>query len=163
MATVFGPPSEPIDIAAFLQSAQAVALVPNTDILTELPEDQLCNVLAECRWAILNFISCPSSCPFLSVNDVQKSLYNVWNNPRLSAHLLKEHALAIDSMHVRKNPLKKRRSYLTDPAELPQEVVEMQRELDMVKLDSWKSVFFSYLEEESTLNGTDYSLKPRPS
>ena len=59
MATVFGPPSEPIDIAAFLQSAQVVASVPSTDILTELPQDQLCNVLAECRWPILNFISCP--------------------------------------------------------------------------------------------------------
>lgn len=78
------------------------------------------------------------------MNDVQKSLYDVWNNPRLSAHLLKEHELAIDSMHVRKSPPKKRKSYLTDPAELPQEVVEMQRELDMVKLDSRKLVFFIY-------------------
>jgi hypothetical protein len=68
------------------------------------------------------------------------SLFDVWNNPRLSAHLLKEQDLAIDSIRVRKHASKKRKSYLADPAELPPEVVDLQKELDMVMLDSWKLV-----------------------
>lgn len=75
-----------------------------------------------------------------SVNDIQMSLFDVWNNPRLSAHLLKEQDLAIDSIRVRKHASKKRKSYLADPAELPPEVVDLQKELDMVMLDSWKLV-----------------------
>lgn len=50
MGTVFGPPSEPINVAAFLQSALAAESVSSTGILAELPEEQLCNVLAECRY-----------------------------------------------------------------------------------------------------------------
>ena len=52
METVFGPPSEPIDVAAFVRSAQELgpaASVPGSDVLAQLPEEQLCKVLAECR------------------------------------------------------------------------------------------------------------------
>lgn len=141
MGTVFGPPSEPINVAAFLQSALAAESVSSTGVLAELPEEQLCNVLAECRY--VRFISSPLSSHFASVNDIQISLFDVWNNPRLSAHLLKEHELAINSIHVRKRSSKKRKPYMTDAAELPQEVVDLQKELNMVILDSWKLACFT--------------------
>jgi hypothetical protein len=49
MGTVFGPPSEPINVAAFLQSAQAAESASSTSVLAELPQEQLCSVLAESR------------------------------------------------------------------------------------------------------------------
>ncbi|KAF8628867.1 hypothetical protein AX15_003657 [Amanita polypyramis BW_CC] len=122
METVFGPPSEPIDIAAFVGSAQGLGpatSVPGSDVLTQLPKEQLSRVLAES-----------------SVADIQKSLLDIWNNPRLSAHLLKEHELTIESICT--NPKKRRKAYLTDPAELPSEVVDLQKELNAVHLDSSK-------------------------
>ena len=77
------------------------------------------------------------------MNDIQISLFDVWNNPRLSAHLLKEHKLAINSIHVRKHSSKKRKSFTTDPAKLPQDVVDLQKELNTAMLDSWKLACFT--------------------
>ncbi|KAF8639528.1 hypothetical protein AX17_001433 [Amanita inopinata Kibby_2008] len=111
MDVVFGPPSEPIDVELFLRSARANA-ADATAIAT----------LAEC-----------------SVIDLQTSLFNVWNNPRLSFYLSRRHELAIESTLSHPRPTKKGRKMLpTDPDKLLPELVSVQKDLDNVRLESWE-------------------------
>ncbi|PFH53813.1 hypothetical protein AMATHDRAFT_45270 [Amanita thiersii Skay4041] len=118
METHFGPPSEPIDVQAFIQSAQTLEptnLVPAADAWLALSPEQQCSVLAES-----------------SVADLRQSLFDVWNNPRISAYLFKAHEQSLVSLDsVAKRPKKKHK------AELAPELVTLQKDLESIKLDSW--------------------------
>ncbi|KAF8070630.1 snRNA-activating protein of 50kDa MW C terminal-domain-containing protein [Lyophyllum atratum] len=112
--SLFGPPSDPIDIRAFVQAA---AELNSDDSSTHTP-----SLADEC-----------------SVSDLHDSLFDAWNNPTLSAYLSKDHDHTLTSLFsTTKTSKPKRKINLPDPDSLPANVAALQRSLDAVKLNSWK-------------------------
>ena len=75
-----------------------------------------------------------------SVDDLKSSLEDVLNNPRLAAHVLKNHELTVNAIHESADASgkrKRRRMNLPEPALEHPEVTALQRKLDAVKLKSW--------------------------
>jgi hypothetical protein len=70
-------------------------------------------------------------------------LSDAWNNPLISAHLSKSHEQSILSLCSSKPLKSKRRTYVPDPDNLAPEVAALQKDLDEVKLSSWKYVCYS--------------------
>lgn len=62
------------------------------------------------------------------------------NNPRLAAHVLKNHELTVNAIHESADisgKRKRRRMNLPEPAFEHPEITALQRKLDVVKLKSW--------------------------
>ncbi|PPQ77186.1 hypothetical protein CVT25_011032 [Psilocybe cyanescens] len=116
MESLFGPPSEPINISLFLETALSQENA-------ELQEIFDAEVIDEC-----------------SVSELRESLCNTWSNPTLSAHLIKDHDHMVSALHaLNQKPLKAtRKSYLPDPDTLPVEVTNLQKSLDAVSLNSFR-------------------------
>ncbi|KAG6903094.1 hypothetical protein C0995_006281 [Termitomyces sp. Mi166 len=113
--SLFGPPSEPIDIPAFIQAAIAI---PNDEYNVEKP----LSIAAEC-----------------DVSDIRDNLFKTWNNPRLSAHLSINHDQLLMTLNsTTKAARNKRKAQPQDSLDLPPDVVALQNHLDAVKLSSWK-------------------------
>ena len=75
-----------------------------------------------------------------SVDDLKSSLEDVLNNPRLAAHVLKNHEFTVNAIHESADTSgkrKRRRMNLPEPAFEHPEVTALQRKLDAVKLKSW--------------------------
>ena len=75
-----------------------------------------------------------------SVDDLKSSLEDVLNDPRLAAHVLKNHELTVNAIHESADTSgkrKRRRMNLPEPALEHPEVTALQRKLDSVKLKSW--------------------------
>ncbi|RDB24751.1 snRNA-activating protein complex subunit 3 [Hypsizygus marmoreus] len=112
--SLFGPPSDPIHIPAFIAAAVPIA-TPSNDLqdVSQLPQ--------------------------ISVVDLRDSLFNVWNNPNSSAHLLKDHEHSITSLYsATKSAKPKRRAHLPDPEDLSPDVAALQKTINEIKLTSWK-------------------------
>lgn len=74
------------------------------------------------------------------MDDLKSSLEDVLNNPRLAAHILKNHELTVNVIHQSADTSgkrKRRRMNLPEPALEHPEVTALQRKLDAVKLKSW--------------------------
>ena len=74
------------------------------------------------------------------MDDLKTSLEDVLNNPRLAAHVLKNHELTVNAIHESADTSgkrKRRRMNLPEPALEHPEVTALQRKLDAVKLKSW--------------------------
>ncbi|KAG6831696.1 hypothetical protein H0H92_008339 [Tricholoma furcatifolium] len=111
--SLFGPPSEPIDIPAFIQSA--AALDHEEPVVDS-------SVAEEC-----------------SVADIRSSLSDAWNNPNISAHLSNNHDYMLMSLYSTTKPSKSKRKFQSSQSTaLPSEVAELQADLDAVKLSSSK-------------------------
>jgi len=75
-----------------------------------------------------------------SVDELKRPLEDVLNNPRLAAHVLKNHELTVNMIHESADTSgkrKRRRMNLPEPALEHQEVTALQRKLDAVRLKSW--------------------------
>ena len=75
-----------------------------------------------------------------SVDDLKRSLEDVLNDPRLAAHVLKNHELTVNAIHESADASgkrKRRRMNLPEPALEHPAVTALQRKLDAVKLKSW--------------------------
>ena len=75
-----------------------------------------------------------------SVVDLKALLEDVLNNPRLAAHVLKNHELTVNAIHESADTSgkrKRRRMNLPEPALEHPEVTALQRKLDAVKLNAW--------------------------
>ncbi|GLB37608.1 putative snRNA-activating protein of 50kDa MW C terminal [Lyophyllum shimeji] len=113
LESLFGPPSDPIDIPAFIRTAAEL------DTTDSGPDPALAD---EC-----------------SVADLRDSLFDTWNNPTLSAYLSKDNEHNVTSLYsTTKSAKPKRRVNLPDPDTLPSEVIALQKQLDSVNLTSWK-------------------------
>ncbi|KAG6866714.1 hypothetical protein C0991_011373 [Blastosporella zonata] len=141
--SLFGPPSEPINIPAFIQAAATL------DIDEPIPETS--SIAEEC-----------------SVSDIHDALFNAWNNPRLSAHLSSNHDHLLMSMYSTTKSKSKRKAQPPDLSSLPVDVAALQRNLDAVKLGSWKlppesSTFIrpSKISDQNVL--TQVKAAPEPS
>lgn len=117
MESLFGPPSEPVDILAFVNSAVEVRSGDLHSV--QLPRE---DIMCEC-----------------SVSDLRDYLSDAWNNPTISAHLLKSHEQSIVSLSSPSKPLKsKRRAHVGNSDALTPQVATLQRDLDEIELSSWK-------------------------
>ena len=132
----FGPHSNRIDVAAFVWSA--------SDQLPLQAYEADHDVIQECRCEIFPLSLTPSQIGThgdqLSVDDLKSSLEDVLNDPRLAAHVLKNHELTVNAIHESADTSgkrKRRRMNLPEPALEHPEVTALQRKLDAVKLKSW--------------------------
>ena len=132
----FGPQSNFIDVAAFVRSASDLTPFQAGDVDHE--------IIQECRCVILLSTSRPWSNEIHkdrdSVEDLKTSLEDVLNNPRLAAHVLKNHEFTVNAIHESADTSgkrKRRRMNLPEPAFEHPEVTALQRKLDAVKLKSW--------------------------
>lgn len=115
--SLFGPPSEPIDIPAFIQAATAIPIEEDN------AEESL-SVADEC-----------------DVSDIRDNLSKTWNSPRLSAHLSNNHnKLLVALSSTTKAARTKRKAQLQDSLDLPPDIATLQDHLGAVKLSCWKCV-----------------------
>ncbi|KAF8650393.1 hypothetical protein AX16_005201 [Volvariella volvacea WC 439] len=114
---IFGPPSECIDIAAFISAAHAIAgkpFQPQPTIREDAAKD-------------------------FDVADMQATLTETWDNPLLSAWITKDHDNTLSTLQSMSQTNKSRRKIrLPDPHTLAPEVATLQSNLDNTKLSSWK-------------------------
>lgn len=76
-----------------------------------------------------------------SVDDVRSVLNDIWDDPTLSAHILKNHEHTIGALHsAASKSIRTRKSNFPDPDSLLPEVVTLQKNLDSSKLISWRFV-----------------------
>ncbi|KAJ7680493.1 snRNA-activating protein of 50kDa MW C terminal-domain-containing protein [Mycena polygramma] len=109
----FGPPSELVDLTQFIQSTPAV-----------LPA----------------FHHSPDIADQCSVADIRDSLTAVGNDARLMAQLIKNHELAISSLHAaaERTARSRKRPPARDTNNDTPEILAFQSELDNIPLESWK-------------------------
>ncbi|KAF7967527.1 hypothetical protein HWV62_33978 [Athelia sp. TMB] len=140
----FGPPSNSIDIARFIQSAkeleasasQPVFLpshksVSGFEVMEQLPLDFNESIQEEC-----------------SVADIKSSVENVLNNPTLYAHITKTHDTNVYIIHEhadKSSRRKRKRPGMLDPANEPPAVTALQKTLDAIQLKSWQYMLDSAL------------------
>ena len=129
--SLFGPASEKVDVNAFIESEKVLY----QDTLSN--QSSFSTIAEECRFYIFLFFA-----PFHtlinvnSVSDIRDSLYNLWDNPTLSATLIKDHEHTIASLYT-VNPKKSRASYPTPGSLLP-EVSDLQKSIKSVSLTAWR-------------------------
>ncbi|ESK96582.1 snrna-activating protein complex subunit 3-like [Moniliophthora roreri MCA 2997] len=110
----FGPTSECIDIASFISNAAKLRQKPISDSHDSLAE--------EC-----------------SVDDIRSSLSDVWNDTRLSSHLLKDHDSMVNFLYGTSKSARPRKKIVQEaPLTSSTSVEELEQKLSMVKLASWK-------------------------
>ncbi|KAJ7217885.1 snRNA-activating protein of 50kDa MW C terminal-domain-containing protein [Mycena pura] len=109
----FGPPSELIDIAKFIQYTPPALQLPQ-----ESPE-----IAEEC-----------------SVAEIRDSLTSIGNDAHLMAHLIKSHELAIASLHMaaERTARSRKRPPARDTSNDTPEILNLQSEIDKISLESWK-------------------------
>ncbi|PBK74562.1 hypothetical protein ARMSODRAFT_952222 [Armillaria solidipes] len=107
----FGPPSEPIPIADFISSD-----IPQYAFVGDADTD--------------NF----------SVSDIRDAVGKVWDNPELSAYILKKHDAVIDALYATQNTTKTRRKTQNttdgDEEDSPA-VLELNEALQTIRLSSY--------------------------
>ncbi|TFK73930.1 hypothetical protein BDN72DRAFT_138869 [Pluteus cervinus] len=104
--SLFGPPSELINIAAFIAPTGT-----RSEVLHEQDSSVDCSVF-----------------------DIREELNVLWNTPALSAHITKKFEHTISTLHSASNPTKKKRPRLPDPDNYPEEVTTLQGKLDVSSL-----------------------------
>ncbi|KIM45254.1 hypothetical protein M413DRAFT_441936, partial [Hebeloma cylindrosporum] len=116
--SLFGPPSERIDIQTFLDTSSSEVVPDHERGFSVEVED-------EC-----------------SVADIYNTLTGVWSNPTLAAHLINDHDRIVSALHASVNPKApksgRRPSHLPDPDTVKSEVTNLQKQLDAVPLKGLK-------------------------
>ncbi|KAG1734680.1 uncharacterized protein EDB91DRAFT_581966 [Suillus paluster] len=149
----FGPPSQPINIAAFIQEANS-ALLSGT--LTNASWEQL---TPEHRNAVQAEVT-------RSISELKASLEQVWDNPVLSAHVLRQHKSTVASVHSQADapaPKGRKRKRLVAPegSESAPGVLQLQEKLDSVNLRCWGLTLESALCMRAAKN-PDYNALDTP-
>ena len=134
MESFFGPASEKVDVSAFVESAKILY----QDTLSNQSSSSSSTVVEECRFCLQTLhTSFQSLINFNSVSDIHDSLYNLWNNPTLSATLIKDHDHTVAALHASVNPKKSRKTYTTTDSRIP-EVSNLQKSIESVSLTAWR-------------------------
>ncbi|KAJ7703027.1 snRNA-activating protein of 50kDa MW C terminal-domain-containing protein [Mycena rosella] len=109
----FGPPSGPVNVARFIQSTSAALSLP------EYPPD----IAEQC-----------------SVADIRDSLTEIGNDARLMAHIIKNHELAVASLHMaaEKTARTRKRPPARDAPTESADVLSLQSDIENISLESWK-------------------------
>jgi hypothetical protein len=77
-----------------------------------------------------------------SISDLKSSLDQVWDNPVLSAHVLRQHESTVASVHGQADApapkgRKRKRHIAPEGSESTPEVIQLQEKLDAVNLRCW--------------------------
>ncbi|KAG1808202.1 snRNA-activating protein of 50kDa MW C terminal-domain-containing protein [Suillus subaureus] len=149
----FGPPSQPINVAEFLQQANSALL---SGSFTNAAWEQL---TPEHRNAVEAEIN-------ESISDLKSSLDQVWDNPVLSAHVLRQHESTIASVRGQADApapkgRKRKRDIAPEGSESTPEVLQLQEKLDAVNLRCWGLTVESALCMRSAKN-SDYNALDAP-
>ncbi|KAL4074171.1 snRNA-activating protein of 50kDa MW C terminal-domain-containing protein [Scleroderma citrinum] len=147
----FGPPSELIDIAKFIDEAAAITKPTAEDILNHsgwklLLDDARAAVAAECSG---------------SVAELKATVENTWDNPMFSAHLSLKHEDAIfgalgqaDGSAIKGR--KRKRPTVTDGSGDTPELRALQEQMDTIPLRCWRfgkeSTLFMRTSKNSDFN-----------
>ena len=129
--SLFGPASEKINVNAFIESAKL--------LYQDTPSNPSSSTIAdECRFHNISFLARLSQIDknFNSVSDIRDSLYNLWNNPTLSATLIRDHDHTIASLRAIVNPNKSRKTY-HNTFLLP-EISSLQKNTEAISLTAWR-------------------------
>ncbi|KAL4080331.1 hypothetical protein V8B97DRAFT_738644 [Scleroderma yunnanense] len=148
----FGPPSELIDIAKFIDEAAAITKPTAEDILNHsgwklLLDDARAAVAAECSGS--------------SVAELKATVENTWDNPMFSAHLSLKHEDAIfgalgqaDGSAIKGR--KRKRPTVTDGSGDTPELRALQEQMDTIPLRCWRfgkeSTLFMRTSKNSDFN-----------
>jgi snRNA-activating protein complex subunit 3 len=133
----FGPPSDLIDVAQFIQSTTVAA--PDSAFWEQLPNDTKTTIEAECRCVTIRIIYILSEREQYSVSDIKSSILDIINDPRLFSHVSKSHQVTVGQIYDSadtSNRRKRKRPTFADPAEEIAEVTELQKKLDATPLRS---------------------------
>ncbi|EIW63307.1 uncharacterized protein TRAVEDRAFT_69354 [Trametes versicolor FP-101664 SS1] len=137
-----GPPSNPVDVAAFLKEAgelqdgseeqgplpvfsQSACDLPAgaREAWTALPQDEQDSIKAEC-----------------CVDDLRKQLEDIIENPRLMGHIARTHEATVHAIYETAEPTsrkKRKRTTLSDPEEEHAEVTALRLKLEATQLKCW--------------------------
>ncbi|KAG1867392.1 snRNA-activating protein of 50kDa MW C terminal-domain-containing protein [Suillus subluteus] len=149
----FGPPSQPINVAEFLQQA-------NSELLSESSTNASWEQLTpEHRNAVEAEIN-------ESISDLKSSLDQVWDNPVLSAHVRRQHESTVASVRDQADVpapkgRKRKRDIAPEGSESTPEVLQLQEELDAVNLRCWGLAVESALCMRAAKN-SDYNALDAP-
>ena len=125
--SLFGPASEKVDVNAFIESEKI--------LYKDTFSNQSSSIIAdECRYVLFLHGFLHTLIVLNSLSDIRDSLYNIWNNPTLSAALIKDHE---HTLHACVNPNKPQKTYPTTDSPLP-EVSNLHKSIDSVSLGAWR-------------------------
>lgn len=171
----FGPASDPIDVARFIQIAtelekQTPVSRPSPDsvagfqALDQLPEEYKDSIANECRYVcfyLSKFLS--KHIHSFSVTDIKSSIEQVLDNPTLYAHVAKTHDANVYLIHEHADTSgrrKRKRLGVLDPAHEVAIVTALQKTLDSVQLKSWPCVSNSIWPDSNTYGLIGFFLTP---
>ncbi|CAL1707632.1 unnamed protein product [Somion occarium] len=135
----FGPPSAPINIAQFLQTALKFEQGSDDHSPCSVFSHSVGNGKAQ-EWLTLNQTQHEAIETECSVGDIQESLNEVVSNPRLFSHVIKTHEAAVQSIYETaesSSRRKRKRVTVTEPADEHAGVASLRSKLDAVQLTSW--------------------------
>ncbi|KAG2345564.1 hypothetical protein BDR05DRAFT_988652 [Suillus weaverae] len=149
----FGPPSQPINVAEFLQQANSALL---SGPFTNASWEQL---TPEHRNAVEAEIT-------ESISDLKSSLEQVWDNPVLSAYVMRQHEFTVASVRGQADApapkgRKRKRHIAPEGSECAPEVLQLQEKLDAVNLRCWGLTVESALCMRAAKN-SDYNALDAP-
>lgn len=96
-----------------------------------------------------------------SADDLRSALYDIWDDPTLSAYILKNHEHTIGALHsaASKSIRTGRKSNFPDPDSLMPEVATLQKKFDSSRLISWRlqtdAVIFMRTPKNSDYNALE--------
>ncbi|EGN99648.1 hypothetical protein SERLA73DRAFT_72446 [Serpula lacrymans var. lacrymans S7.3] len=161
--SLFGPPSEPIDVSKFLQDAgsrfgpggSSSAISTLNARWENLTQEKMDAVQAECLG---------------SIAELKSSAEDAWNNPIVSAHLIKNHETAVGAIYDQADTSKSSRTTASNRggrkrkrqdeeglADRP-EVKSLQEKLDAIQLNCWSLPPGSALFIRPSKNGDQNAL-----
>ncbi|KAG1802777.1 snRNA-activating protein of 50kDa MW C terminal-domain-containing protein [Suillus plorans] len=149
----FGPPSQLINVADFLQHANSAVL---SGSFTNASWEQLTPEHRNVVEAEINE----------SISDLKSSLEQVWDNPVLSAHVLRQHESTVASVRGQADaPVpkgrKRKRHVAPEGSESSPEALQLQEKLDAVNLRCWRLTMESALCMRAAKN-SDYNALDAP-
>ncbi|KAG2150536.1 snRNA-activating protein of 50kDa MW C terminal-domain-containing protein [Suillus clintonianus] len=149
----FGPPSQPISVAEFLQEANSALL---SGSLTNASWEQLTPEYDNAAEAEISG----------SISELKSSLEQVWDNPVLSAHVLRQHESTVAAVRGQADAPapkgRKRKRYVApEGSESAPEVLQLQEKLDAVNLKCWGLTVESALCMRAAKN-SDYNALDAP-
>ncbi|TFK54170.1 hypothetical protein OE88DRAFT_1625240 [Heliocybe sulcata] len=125
----FGPPSAPINMASFVQTAKEANLFSQSSEA----------VGAKNHWPVLTEEQRQTVALECGVSDLKSTLTNALDDPVLAANLFKSHDATVSAIHETADSSNKRkRRRLPDPAFESADILALRDKLDNIQLKSWQ-------------------------
>ncbi|KAI0775719.1 snRNA-activating protein of 50kDa MW C terminal-domain-containing protein [Trametes elegans] len=129
-----GPPSEPVEVSAFVETARDLPLPVFSQSAAGLPED------VKESWTSLSEDDQQKIRAECCVDELRTLVEDTVRSPRLMAHVTRTHEASVHAIYDTAEPSNKRkrkRITLADPAEEHPEVTTLRLKLEATKLKCW--------------------------